>query len=189
MNTLARLSQSDTRARFTSAEFLRMLEAGAFTDMKVELIEGELERMNPPMSGHGARQAMVIGLLWSVARNADLHIVGETGIVLDDETVVACDAALLKEAGDERSLLVPEQLLLVVEVAETTLARDLGLKRTLYAAAGIPLYWVIDAARQVTHVYAEPVDGDYAAVVTVRFNEPLAVPETDATILLGRDRT
>ncbi len=59
MNQLARLSP-DTRARFTTAEFLRMVESGAFEGMKVELIDGELERMNPPMGGHAAAQANVV---------------------------------------------------------------------------------------------------------------------------------
>lgn len=181
MNQLARLAP-DTRARFTSAEFLRMVEAGAFEGMKVELIDGELERMNPPMGGHAAAQASVV---FHLARTMGVTlVVGETGLVLDDVTVVACDAALLRHPIVENRFLTPDDILLVVEIAQTTQSRDMGLKRMLYAQADIPTYWVIDGVRRVVHVYADPVEGDYSSVHTVRFGAPLAVPGSDAAITL-----
>lgn len=169
---------------FTAAEFLRMGEAGAFDDMKVELIGGEIQRMNPPMGGHAGRQASIIGQLWSVIPDAEGRLHGEVGIALDPETVVACDAALLRQPMMERRAVQPAELLLAVEIAETTLNRDLGLKRQLYAEAGVSNYWVVDTARRVTHVFGSPEDGDYGSVRTVPFGEPLAVPGATATILL-----
>jgi len=169
---------------FTAAEFLRMGEAGAFEDMKVELIGGEIQRMNPPMGGHSGRQASVIGKLWSVMADADGRLHGEVGIELQPDTIVGCDAALIHRPMLERRVLRPDEVLLAVEVAETTLNRDLNLKRSLYADAGIPHYWVVDGRRDVTHVFAQPDDGDYASVRVVPFGEPLSVPGTDATIVL-----
>ena len=181
MNQLARLS-SDTRARFTAPEFLRMVESGAFEGMKVELIDGELERMNPPMNGHSAAQANVVFYL---AQKLGLAVVrAETGLVLNDSTVVACDAALLRQPLVENRFLTPYDVQLVVGIAQTTQSRDMGLKRMLYAQAGIPTYWVIDGVRRVVHVYADPVEGDYCSVHTVRFGEALAVPGSDAAITL-----
>jgi Uma2 family endonuclease len=57
MNSSARSLCLDqkAKARFTTAEFLRMGESGAFDDIKVELVDGELERMNPPQTAHAAR--------------------------------------------------------------------------------------------------------------------------------------
>lgn len=171
-------------ARFSAVEFAGMAASGAFADMTVELIDGELQRMNPPMSDHGARQASVTGKLWTVFERRAETVLGETGIRLADDTVVACDVAVLRAPIDENRLLVPTDLLMVVEIAETTLDRDTGLKRRKYAAAGIAHYWVVDGARMVVHVYGDPVAGDYAEIVTVRFGEPLAVPGTDAAIRL-----
>lgn len=181
MNQLARLSP-DNRARFTSAEFLRMVESGAFEGMKVELIAGELERMNPPMGGHAAAQANVVFHLAQAVGVA--LILGQTGLVIDDSTVVACDAALLRQPIAENRFLTPDDVLLVVEIAQTTQSRDMGLKRMLYAQANIPTYWVIDGVRRVVHVYADPVEGDYSSVHTVRFGAPLAVPGSNAAITL-----
>jgi Uma2 family endonuclease len=81
-------------------------------------------------------------------------------------------------------ILQPAEVELAVEVAETTLSRDMGMKRMKYAAAGIAHYWVIDGERSRVHVWGEPVNGDYAQIATVRFGEPLAVPGTDATIVI-----
>lgn len=181
MNQLARLAP-DTRARFTASEFLRMVETGAFEGMKVELIDGELERMNPPMGGHAQAQAdVLIELATVVPRN---RLRGEVGITLNDATVVACDAALLRQPIIENRFLTPDDVRLVVEIAQTTQSRDMGLKRMLYAQADIPTYWVIDGVRRVVHVYADPVEGDYSSVHTVRFGEALAVPGSDAAITL-----
>ena len=81
-------------------------------------------------------------------------------------------------------MLRPDEVALVVEIADTTLSHDLGLKCRKYAEAGVPVYWVVDASRAVVHVHAEPVEGDYVEIHTVRFGQPLAVPGTDRAITL-----
>lgn len=183
MNKPFQLADTSTKAAFTTAEYLRMGESGAFDDMKIELVDGELERMMSPMSGHASRQAMLVGLLFQVANRG--LVLGEVGIDFGDDTVLACDAAVLRAPIGEDRLLSPDDVQLVVEVAQTSLARDKGMKRVRYAAAGIPEYWVVDGDRAVVHVYREPVGGDYALISTVRFGEPLAVPGTGATITVA----
>ena len=172
----------DFKARFSTAEFLRMAEAGAFEDMRIELVHGELERMNPPMNGHSAYQAKLSIRLSRVVPEPLIR--AEVGIDLGNDTVRGCDAALLVSAVEEDRLLRPDDLLLVVEISETTLARDMGPKRIDYARAGIPNYWVVDSERRVVHVYAEPVAAEYVDVRSARFGEPLAVPGTDKAITL-----
>ena len=187
MNRPAKLADpaataSEFSARFTSAEFRAMREANAFPDMKVELIDGELQRITPPMSQHGARQAKVMVRLSRVID--ERRLIGEVGIDLGGDTIVACDLAVLIAPIDQNRLLTPAELHLVVEIAETTSARDLGLKRLAYACAGIPHYWVVDGVCSVIHAHTEPVDGDYKMNHSTRFGEPLAVPGTGATIVI-----
>ncbi|WP_425229024.1 Uma2 family endonuclease [Sphingomonas sp.] len=95
------------------------------------------------------------------------------------------DVGLVRAPVTGRQPLKPDQLLLVVEVSETTQRRDLDMKRCKYAEAGIETYWVIDESRGIIHVHGEPRDGVYTDVHTIRFGEPLAVPGTDATITLS----
>ena len=182
MNMMASLAVPARRARFTTSEFLHMVASDAFGDMKVELIEGELDRMPPPGTTHGRHQMAVIARLLRTVPERLLF--AEVGIDLGGDTIVACDAAVLKEPFDGQGMIPADQVVLVVEVAVSSGDRDLGLKRRLYAAAGIPIYWVIDADRRVVHVFDRVEGGDYLGLALVRFGEPLAVPETDEAIVL-----
>ncbi len=184
MNKSAVILRTDQQAtaRFTTAEFLRMGESGAFDDMKVELVDGELVRMNSPMFAHASRQAKIAIRLSRLF--AESRIVGEVGVDLGNDTVLGCDVAVLLETPGENRLLVASDFLLVIEVAETSAARDTTLKRLAYAEGGIPHYWVVDGNRSIIHVYAEPVEGDYTRFYSVGFGEPFAVPETSETITI-----
>jgi Uma2 family endonuclease len=170
-------------AHFTAAEFLRMAELGSFDEMKVELDHGELVRLNPPNLPHGVGQARVSGALFHALRSSDLEVAGEVTIILGDDTVRAFDAAVISRAALSDKVLRPEHVLLAVEVADTTLEQDLGRKLRDYAAAGIPVYWVVDVNARVIHVLTQPTGDDYKRAV-VRFGEPLAVPGTNETIVI-----
>ena len=167
---------------FTAAEFLHMGDVGAFDDMKVELIGGQIQRMTPPMNEHAERQASVVIRLSRVVPENLLR--GEVSVEVSGDTIVGCDAAMLRHPVAGRRSLRADDLLLVVEVAETTADRDLDVKRRLYAAVGVPHYWVIDGKRRVTHVFGQPGDGEYSEVAIIPFGQPLPVPGTHATIIL-----
>ena len=184
MNKSAVILRTDqqTRARFTTAEFLRMGESGAFDDIKVELVDGELERMNPPQTAHAARQAKIAIRLSRFL--PEVRIMGEVGVDLGNDTVLGCDVAVLREPVEGNRLLIAADILLVIEVAETSVARDTTMKRFAYASGGIPHYWVVDGNRSVVHVYANPLEGDYTRFHSVGFGETLDVPGTDGTITI-----
>lgn len=186
MNEMTRITAPPVesyKARFTTAEFLQMCDIGAFGDWKVELVDGELERMQQPMNNHAMRQAEIVFLL---AQVAGIQLIGGgIGIIIDSDTALACDVAMLTGPLTENRRLDATDVALVVEIAETTVDRDLGMKRRKYAQAGVPAYWIVDGPRSIVHVHATPVEGQYTDVHTVRFGEPLAVPGTAATITLS----
>ena len=160
-----------------------MVEGDAFGDVKVELVEGELHRMPPPGRRHGQLQgALILRLSRFIP---ETRLIGEVAIGLENDTVVGCDVAVLGSESGTSSIVAPEEVLLAVEIAVPTLDRDLGLKRRLYAAARIATYWVVDAERAVIHVFDRPNGDDYRGLALVRFGEPLPVPGTGATIVLG----
>lgn len=186
MSRVARLDMApQAGARFTTAEFSHMAASGAFADMKVELVRGGLERVNFPKSRHSIRQTTLLFALTRAIEGTTLTATAEIGIDLGNDTVRGCDVAILRALPDDDRWMRPHEMVLVVEVAETTIRRDLGYKRVDYAAAGIPNYWVVDGDRSIVHVYADPVDGEYASIHTVKFGEALAVPGTDQTIIIA----
>jgi Uma2 family endonuclease len=67
--------------------------------------------------------------------------------------------------GDEPWDRHPERALLVIEVADSSIALDLGIKARIYADAGVPRYWVIDLQEHLVHEHTDPEPGGYRTVV------------------------
>ncbi len=104
----AREVAPSTKARFTTAEFLHMIESGAFDDMKVELVGGELERMPPPGITHADRQVRIILLLGAVLPARCL--VGEVGLDLGQNTLLGCDLAVLHSPLEGNRMALPSEV-------------------------------------------------------------------------------
>lgn len=182
VNRISHLADQGTQpARFTAAEFGRLVSAGLFDDDRLELVEGELQRMAPPMGTHSTRQSTVFGTLWQLLGH---RVVVKAGIEVADDGVLVCDIAVVTVPMTEHRFFHPEEVTTVIEIAETSADRDLTLKRGKYAAAGIGTYWVVDGRRSAVHIFSAPHDGDYTQLRLVPFGESLAVPGTDATIVI-----
>lgn len=186
MSTRIVADLSGRPARFTADEFMQVFDAAATLDIKLELSDGGLERMSPPSDDHGRNQTLVMTrLVRALGSAADQLLRIEVSVRLSADTVRVPDLLLLGEPSRVKGARDPASLLLVVEVSERTLAKDLGVKRDEYARAGIPFYWVVEGASAVTYVHARPIDGEYRDITVVRFNESLPVPGTDAAITLA----
>jgi Uma2 family endonuclease len=151
---------------FTVAEYNRMGEVGIFTeDDRVELIEGEIVEMSPI----GRRHAACVGRLTNLFSRlpAEKAIVWvQNPVVLDDYAEPQPDVTLLRRREDfyERALPTPGDVLLIVEVADTTLDYDRQIKVPLYARAGISEVWVVNLVDEQVEVYTRPADGAYRSV-------------------------
>ncbi|MBO9714829.1 Uma2 family endonuclease [Sphingomonas sp.] len=185
MNEQTPIVRTTPTVPFTADDFLRMMDRGAFEDMRAELVQGEIEKMMPSHWGHGELLIRLGGLLGTQLRSAGAPVGGDVVIRIDDTTVRAADISVLHPGTVPDRVLIGAQVLLAIEIADTTLDRDMSGKRIDYAAAGIAHYWVFDIAREVVHIFGEPVDGDYSQVATVRFDEPLALPLGAGSITLA----
>lgn len=166
----------ETPAKFSAREFIRMKEIGAFEGMKVELVEGDIIRMNPPYIGHGAKQAVMIWQLAEAYESVQVVVAGETGVQLDANTIGSFDAVVFRDAPLDMKLLDPALVILAVEIADTTLDRDLGPKMREYAAAGIPEYWVIDTNKKQIHIMRRPKGDKYGYSKVARFGDEIKPP-------------
>ena len=146
------------RRRFTRKEYHRMAETGILGRReRVELIRGEIVEMSPTGPRHSAFVDNLNRLL--ARRLPDDAIVRVQGpVALADDTEPQPDLAVLRvrDVPYKDRDAWPEDALLVIEVAETSLAYDRSIKRRLYAEAGIAEYWVVDCAAETIEVHRGP---------------------------------
>jgi Uma2 family endonuclease len=170
--------------RMEATGYMRLILAGGFGDAHVELVEGELIEMAPAGTDHGAKNADVLIELASIYRPLGFVLMADAIVRLTHDTVRAPDISVIDRDIGERTYLEPADILLAVEIANSTLTEDLGRKRIDYASAGIRHYWVVDVEGHRTHCYADPEGADYAAITVVPFGAALAVPDSDATVVV-----
>jgi|ERR1051326_1455952 Uma2 family endonuclease len=170
------------RKRWTRAECAALEAAGIWDQQKLELVEGEL------ISKMGKNRPHVIALtllqgwlvqvfgLHLVNPEAPIDVAPEDNPTNEPEPDII---VLKRDQAQFRSNPRPEDLQLVVEIAESSLTFDLRTKAALYARAGIPEYWVLDCARRRLLVHREPENGAYSSIVVYNEQEsvsPLAAP-------------
>jgi Uma2 family endonuclease len=157
------------RRPITVADYHRMGEAGILTERdRVELIEGELVAMSPIGSyHHGTVNKLNHSLVSAVGERAVVSVQGP--VRLDDLSEPEPDFALLKPRPDFYRDAHPEpaDVLLLIEVADTSLSYDRDVKRVLYARHAIPEFWIVDLNAGVVEVCRVPGADGYASVERV----------------------
>lgn len=152
-----------TRHRFTLAEYHQFIEAGIFKeDDRLELIRGEVMDMSPINARHAGKVNRLVELFYE--RLAKRCIVApQNPLHLDDSSEPEPDVALLKPRPDRyaRAHPQPADVLLVIEVADTSLEYDRGIKASVYASSGISEYWVVNLTENCIEVFREPTPNGY----------------------------
>jgi Uma2 family endonuclease len=151
------------RRLFAVDEFHRMAEAGVFGDAdRLELVDGEVVQMTPIGSRH-AGCVMSLNDWFGQHVQARAIVSVQNPVVLSEQTEVYPDIALLKRRSDfySHSLPRPADVLLIVEVADTTADYDRQVKLPRYARVGIPEVWVLDLPQGAIDVYRQPAGAAY----------------------------
>lgn len=170
------------RRRFTVDEYHRMAEVGVLTeDDRVELINGEIVEMPPIGDRHAGTLDHLATLLFSHLRHA-VQVRVQGPIHLDERSEPQPDLTLLRQRADfyRGAHPRPEDVLLVVEIADTTPAFDRAVKLPLYARSGIAEAWLVDLRGGRLEVHRRPTGEGYGEVRTMRRGEtvsPLAFPD------------
>ena len=169
----------------TADGYVRMIDAEAFGNAHVELVDGVLIEMAPAQTEHSKMHGRVVKLLGNIYPEEQFDIYVDVVTLFDDRNVRAPDIAVVDRSIDERKQLVPADILLAVEISNSTLREDIGRKRVDYAIAGIRHYWVVDIEGHRTHCYADPLGADFAAIAVVPFGQPVAVPGSGESIVIA----
>jgi Uma2 family endonuclease len=169
--------QQLTRWRFTVHDYHRMGEAGILhEDDRVELIEGELVQM----TAIGTRHFSCVNRLnrLFVMNVGDEAIVSvQNPVRLNEYNEPQPDLTVIRSRDYRESLPMPEDVLLLIEVSDTTLAYDRGVKLPLYAQAGIREAWIVDLAGETIGRYTDPSEEGYRLADQIRRGQTL---ESDA---------
>jgi Uma2 family endonuclease len=172
---------------FNVDEYYRMAEAGVLSPgERVELIEGEIIEMAAIGSRHAACVKRLTAAL--VPALAGRAIVGvQDPVRLSHMSEPQPDLAVLKPRADHYAERhpAPEDVYLLIEVAETTSAIDRGVKARLYARYGIPEYWLVDVGPGAIELRRRPAGAAYGDVHVARRGEriaPLAFPDVELRV-------
>ena len=171
---------------FTAESFQRLAQLGILReDERVELIDGQVVEMTPIGERHAACVRRVAHHLSHVLRDVAIVDV-QNPLVLDGHHVPQPDLMVLEPRAD----LYPSHpqasdTLLVVEVADTSLAYDVNVKLPLYARAGIPEAWLVDLPADLIWVRREPAGDTYTNVRAVCRGDtisPLRFPDVTFSV-------
>ena len=153
------------------AEYDQLVEFGAFQDERIELLEGWLVEMSPIGPPHSSTVQKLTALLVPA-------LVGRAGVRIQlpyaasESSEPEPDVAVVPLADYDTAH--PSQAYLVIEVAQSSLTRDRGLKRSIYARSGVPEYWIVNLVDKSIEVYSNPADGDYTSNRCVAHSESVS---------------
>jgi Uma2 family endonuclease len=173
-----------TIARFSLAQYDRMIQSGVFGGngrQRLELIRGEVREMAPM----GSRHEYVVDKLtrWSVNNVPQdricVRVQNSVGLV-ELESAPEPDVAWVVERDYWLARPTSADVLLIIEVADSTVSYDTGEKAELYAAAGVADYWVVNIPNRWIEVRRDPAAGRYRTLKTYADDDevrPLALPD------------
>jgi len=177
---------------FTVDEYHRLAEAGVLhEDERVELLNGQIIPMMPIGPFHGGSVSRLSHTLFARSNGRWITRVQDP-VRLGPRDEPEPDLALVHPREDFYSSAHPgpTDILLLIEVADSTLLMDRGEKLPIYARAGIPEVWIVNLPERLVEVYRQPVAGTYIESLRIRPGEslaPAAFPDVaiDTAALLG----
>ena len=173
--------------RFSVKEYYRMAETGVLRpDARVELLNGEIIDMAPIGPFHGG-VTNYLTRIFNPAPPALWVLSIQNPVRLDDHSEPQPDLMLLKPVSDfyRNRHPQPEDVYLLVEVSDSSLARDLAEKLPAYGHAGIPEVWIINLNEETVEVYREPHFSGYASKTVLKPGDtaqPLAFPDLTVNV-------
>jgi Uma2 family endonuclease len=156
------VDETDRARRFTSDEYLRIAETGILDEGgRTELIDGHILEMAPQNAPNRAAVGKTSKIFQNALANSNYWVQTQSTLPLDCRNVPEPDVAVLEGTPDDLLEGEPDEIPIIVEVADTSLEKDRTTKLRCYATNGIPEYWIINLQNETIEMYREPADGEY----------------------------
>jgi len=169
--------------RWTRGQFEKMVEVGLVgADDALELLDGHIVEMSPRESRHSSVVEAVAESL-RAAFGEGYRAREEKPLDLGEWSRPEPDVAVVRGRRWDHLEAHPTSAALVVEVAETSLAKDRGVKHAIYARAGIPEYWIVNLPDRAVEVHRDPRDDRYRSCSVLREGDSAQPLEATATPL------
>lgn len=172
-----------TTANLTLEQYEQLAEAGTFDGLhrqRIEFLHGEIRAMNPIGSFHSQVLSDLTDWSYDVVPRQEIAIRVQTTLRMPSQnSAPEPDLVWVRRRSYARRHPEPADVLLLIEVAESSLTEDRGEKLELYATAGIPEYWIVNLVDFTVEVHREPRGQLYAVVRTFssgEFVSPVVVP-------------
>jgi len=174
MKTMFDLVQEEPR-RITAEEFGSMLAAGVFADERerVELLGGVIYSLAPPESEGHRRTITRLNRLFTNRFPEPYLIQPQSTLVLGTLDVPQPDFVVYRENDKFDPYVDHREVVLLVEVSESSLRKDRVVKAPLYARYAMSEYWIVNVARREVEVHTNPLDGAYRSKRTFATHEPI----------------
>ena len=154
---------NDALRRMKRSEYDRLVQLGVFEGERAELLWGVIVTMGPIGAEHNWTVQELQRLL-TLALDEGWRVRGQSSFAASDDSEPEPDISVLRFDAKLRHEH-PQTASLVVEVAWSSLRRDRA-KAALYAAAGVPEYWIVDLDKRAVEVYTDPSGDRYRTMVT-----------------------
>lgn len=169
--------------RFRRTEYDRLVDLGLFEDERIELLHGLLVAKEPQGPDHASAASRLHRLLLlALDQRAEIRSHSPFGASDDSEPEPDVQAVPPRYSSVDH----PTEAFLLVEVSKASLGRDRGVKADLYAAAGVPEYWVVNLTERIVEVRREPENGTYRRLETFRVGDSIRlIAFPDVSISVG----
>lgn len=172
------------RYRFTVDDFTRLAEAGLFApDERVELIDGEIFKVSPQNPPHASVTNRLATLLIRGVK-ADVSVRVQSPAVIGRYSQLEPDVLVARASDDEYATAHPtvEDVLVAVEVSDSTYVFDRNRKLAVYATEGVAALWIVDVRRNRIEMFSTPEAGEYRTAQIAERGDTVTVPGTEVAL-------
>lgn len=171
-------------AKWTVEDYHQMIEAGILQNRSVELLAGEIVEMSPEGPSHTFYGEELADYLR--VRLAGKALIREARPITLADSEPEPDIAVVKSPRERYrfSHPKPDDIFWLIEISDSSLAKDLQIKQRIYALAGIEDYWTLDLRKKQLIVFRSPEETEYLSkqIMSQGTVSPLAFPEVEVSV-------